>query len=652
MQLFQIAEVADWVEKRTVSSADTPDGSAPSEFLLVDYQDRVSDDRIERYCRTIERINDESRLEDVSLLLHELNDQEVLLIHYVRVIRGESVVDALAPERVTVNERQRGLESHVVDGVTTISYSIEDLRVGDTVDYAYTLVTHVGQHPVRGRYYLANRWLSWSIPVKVQFVRLVNETERPVRWYLGRSNEQKLSSEEGLVPPGERYELTLTGLPIHQIGQETPSWFWPDFLVLATEKTWSTLSAELAEKFRAMGVWEESVDLTEVLDTTSLEPEQLIVRLLRFVQNEVRYKSESNGIFSHTPKLASRTLAARHGDCKDKAALLKVLLAQIGVDSDLVLVSTEMGRKVASLPPSPSWFDHMILRIHHQGNVFYVDPTIKKQGGDLQHLSDLPYACGLPICDDGCELQRLPRHPGELVFDLTHTVDFSHADVDHYYLGIRRVFFRHRADNIRYFLSSKSPEILANDFLGYARNDLDVDLAIETPIHVEQDDLESNRLETYEQYRIDGLGRDDDNRALQIPTDHVNNFPVTTSPDYPLEHELDGVLLHKIDVKYRVAGSATQDEHRIQSDWFSYRDSVSSTKDAYCFRSETRPGKCFVSAQNLKTYLGDVEAMRKRSVNTFPYRTHPVDWMDRFGAAMGVAALIAFAIGVLINMEW
>ena len=640
MSKYRITDVPDWVIQRESVNFDGLDRASPSEYALVDYQDRVFSNGNERYCHTVERINDESRLEDASLLIMELNDQQELLLHYVFLKRQDTTIDALNPERISVNERQQGLESHVVDGLTTISYSIEDLRVGDVVDYAYTVITRAGGHPVRGEYYLTTRWLSWNMPVKSQFIRLVNDAVKPIRWSIGRYADKSFTLEDGLIDSGESHELKLNDLPITLIDQMAPRWFWPDFMVMATDKSWVDVSREMYLKFRAMGIWEESLDLSGVIDVGDTDIEAAIIQMLRFVQNDVRYRSESSGIFSHTPKMASRTLSMRYGDCKDKATLLKIMLEQIDVDADLVLVNTELDKKIKSLPPSPLTFDHMILRIRHGGVAYFVDPTIKKQGGDLDNLADLPYAFALPLCEEGSDLVELPKHTQDPVFSLIHTVDFSREKVDHYFLSIQRSFYGHRADNMRYYLSSKSPELLVDEFLNYARDDLNVGLEPEIAIHIKNDDMEKNCLETYEQYLIRGLDQNDDNKTLEIRTDHVNSFPISNSSDYPLKHDLDGGISHKINVFYRLAGSSVRENQSINNKWFSYTDEVISTKNAFHFLTETVPGKSYVSAGELQAYMEDVEAMRQRSVNRFPFRTHKVDWMDGLGAKMGMIAVV------------
>ncbi len=640
MSKYEVGPQADWIKQRGTVNFDGLNCESPSEYALVDYQDYIDDDSISRHTHTVERINDESRIEDASLLIQDINDHQSLTYHHITVIRGGSPIDALDPNRFSANNRQRGLESHVEDSITTISYSIEDLRVGDILDYAYTVTTRAGDHPVYGKYYLSTRWLAWGMPVKNQYIRLLNNTERSVNWSIGRYIEQKQQLEVGEIDPGETYELALSDLPIIQIDRSAPAWFWPDYLVMATKKHWIEISREMSAKFKEMGIWDEVLDISGVVDVDLNDTKSAIVKLLRFVQNDVRYKSESSGIFSHTPKMASKTLSMRYGDCKDKATLLKVLLNQIGVKADLVLVNTELEKKVKHLPPSPLWFDHMILRFHYEDREYFVDPTIKKQGGDLHHLSDLVYPVALPLCDEGSDLVEIPKRVQGRIFELTHTVDFTQEKSEDYLFSIQRIFYGHRADNMRYFLSSKSPELLADEFLSYAHEDLSLSLEINVPIHIKNDDRKRNCLETYEQYKINGLDSANDNQTLEIRTDHVDNFPQPKSSDYPLRHHLDGAISHKIDVFYRVAGSTINENQDINNQWFNYRDEVRSSKNAFHFKTETVPQKPYVSAGDLQSYLDDVDAMRQRSLNRFPFRTHEVSWMDQMGAKMGKYAVV------------
>jgi transglutaminase-like putative cysteine protease len=62
-----------------------------------------------------------------------------------------------------------------------------------------------------------------------------------------------------------------------------------------------------------------------------------------FVQQKIRYFTISMGIGGYEPHPAEDIFRGRYGDCKDKAALLSVMLSSVGIHSALLMVDTERG---------------------------------------------------------------------------------------------------------------------------------------------------------------------------------------------------------------------------------------------------------------------------------------------------------------------
>ena len=83
--------------------------------------------------------------------------------------------------------------------------------------------------------------------------------------------------------------------------------------------------------------------------------------LATFVQNDVRYVAIEVGIGGYQPHPAADVFANRYGDCKDKATLLSVMLAEIGVKSYYVLIHTDRGVVSPDIPTLA--FNHVILAI-------------------------------------------------------------------------------------------------------------------------------------------------------------------------------------------------------------------------------------------------------------------------------------------------
>jgi hypothetical protein len=83
--------------------------------------------------------------------------------------------------------------------------------------------------------------------------------------------------------------------------------------------------------------------------------------IARFVQREIRYVAIEIGIGGYRPHDPAEVLRLRHGDCKDKAALLIAMLRSIGVDARFVLVNTNRGTVVREVPSAT--FNHAIVAL-------------------------------------------------------------------------------------------------------------------------------------------------------------------------------------------------------------------------------------------------------------------------------------------------
>jgi hypothetical protein len=104
-----------------------------------------------------------------------------------------------------------------------------------------------------------------------------------------------------------------------------------------------------------------------------------VVRALYdFVVSQTRYVALEFGIHGYQPYRVDRVLARRFGDCKDKASLLHVMLAEAGVDSRLVLLRMRHLGKLAEEPASLAAFNHAIVYVPALDT--YLDGTAEFHG--------------------------------------------------------------------------------------------------------------------------------------------------------------------------------------------------------------------------------------------------------------------------------
>ena len=129
-----------------------------------------------------------------------------------------------------------------------------------------------------------------------------------------------------------------------------------------------------------------------------------------YVVRNTRYIGLEFGIHGHKPYKASQVFSRKYGDCKDKAGLLKAMLAEIGVQSNMAILRTRGKGKIADYPASLAVFDHAISYIPKYD--LWLDGTAEFSGS-----SDFPFndqgMMVLLVDKDVAELTQTPVMPAE-----------------------------------------------------------------------------------------------------------------------------------------------------------------------------------------------------------------------------------------------
>ncbi|MDD4735791.1 MAG: DUF3857 domain-containing protein [Kiritimatiellae bacterium] len=183
-------------------------------------------------------------------------------------------------------------------------------------------------------------------------------------------------------------------------------------LLVSTVPDWETISRwywNLSEPhFEITPAIREKVrELTEGID----EPQRRIEALFRFVAQQIRYmgitiEATSPGYEPHDVK---DTFDARHGVCRDKAALLVAMLREAGFDAFPTLIHN--GPKKDAEVPQP-YFNHAIVAVlNSDGDYQLMDPTDESTAELLPaYLNDRSYLVATP---EGETLRTSPIIPAE-----------------------------------------------------------------------------------------------------------------------------------------------------------------------------------------------------------------------------------------------
>ncbi len=171
------------------------------------------------------------------------------------------------------------------------------------------------------------------------------------------------------------------------------------------------------ENYQELGKWywglaKEQFDLDEetrklareITKGLSTEREK-VSAVYNWVIKNTRYVALEFGIYGFKPRRCVQTVARGWGDCKDKATVIVSLLEELGIDSTIVILRTQMRggfeSSVASLAP----FDHAIAYVPSLD--LYLDGTAEFTGS-----SELPAmdqrALGILVNQGKSKLVTLP----------------------------------------------------------------------------------------------------------------------------------------------------------------------------------------------------------------------------------------------------
>lgn len=204
--------------------------------------------------------------------------------------------------------------------------------------------------------------------------------------------------------------------PIHPEPSMPP---WPEVLGFVHVSTYQDY-AELGRWY--WGLARDQFDLDE--ETRRLAREitrglgderQKVQAVYNWVVKNTRYVALEFGIYGYKPRRCVQTVSRGWGDCKDKATVIVSLLKELGIDSTIVIVRTQMRgsfhSRVASLAP----FDHAIayvpsLDLYLDGTAEYTGstelPAMDQQGLAIRVNRGNAEVVTLPLMDPSSNLRE------------------------------------------------------------------------------------------------------------------------------------------------------------------------------------------------------------------------------------------------------
>jgi hypothetical protein len=387
---------------------------------------------------------------------------EKVIVHMIRVFRDGKWTDRLQRSRHALLHREPLLESELYEGDFTLVYFLEDIRIGDIVEYAFSIegeLSYFSSHlntifAMQGRTEYERLYLRLLAGNDVNF-KLFNTSVQPEITDLSKKLREW------------SWEMEETA-PI-EFEEDTPSWHRPfSWVEFSQYKTWSDVIGKMQPLWNLQSSLddvkdEELLSLVQSWMNASSNPAERAFCALRFVQDEVRYLGFEEGIDGLKPHDPLDVFKSRYGDCKDKTFLLHALLKWMGIESTPVLVNVDLGKILPDFIPLAFAFDHVILRIDIGRKQYFVDSTIYLQGGSSLKESFCPiYYWGLPLSRSETGLVRIPGNFDNKPTQVDNSIVIESDEFAT--MTIVRTFHGFKADYIRRYFNAIGVENYAADF--------------------------------------------------------------------------------------------------------------------------------------------------------------------------------------------
>jgi transglutaminase-like putative cysteine protease len=505
----QFGAVPDWVDPvvaplQAQAAPGTTSGGV--QYLLADDQTRIeAHDRV-RYRHYAMRALTGDGVEEIAHVEVAFDPSyETLTLHAINVWRSGHRLSRLNPASVHVLQREKDLEARIYDGRKTADVTLDDVRIGDVVEYDYTLR---GVNPAYRERTFGSYDLQWKVPLQSRYARLLVPEGRELRITPRNTTLQPtVQRHDGWVD----YVWRASAVPALPVDDDTPDWYDPYASVQWSEYAdWGAVAAWAVPFYRAAPDQGPALQAqVDAIAQASADPAERLLAALHFVQREVRYLGIEVGIGSLAPRAPRQVFERRFGDCKDKALLTVWMLRALGIDAQPALVNTQLERAIEQYSPTPGLFDHVVVRARIGDRDYWLDPTRAVQKGTLANVSQADFGRALVVDGATTGLQAMVDRRDVVRKRDVHTVfDASGGRGKPMTMQVTTVYQGESAESMRAHLAGRSHDALQHDYLNFYAG-FYPDVTLDKPFTVSDDDA-GNRLTISEYYRLGDLWKHSD----------------------------------------------------------------------------------------------------------------------------------------------
>jgi transglutaminase-like putative cysteine protease len=598
---YTVESPPSWVRRDVPAVGDdAPAAEAQDgvEYLSVDRQVRLTPQGSDTYCDYVQRLVSEAGVEEMSNISLDFDPHsDRLILHSLQVRRGGRVIDQLRKARITVLQRERGLEDGLLDGTLTLTAVLEDLRPGDIVAYSFTVHS---DDPILGNRYNDSFTTQWSTPVRWSRLRLLQPEDRVIHIDQIGADLKPVIRHDGATKETIWQWRDLAGL---RNESEQPSWHvhYPR-IRLSEWDSWKDVVEWGVPLYQLKPLSAPMQALVDQWRKEAADDPSRIIAALRFVQDKVRYTGIEIGPGAYQPTDPARVLERRYGDCKDKALLLVTLLHAMKIDAQPALVNTWLEHEIENVLPGANMFDHVIVRIRSGGRTYWFDATETLQGGALQTANQSHYGAALVIAPGVQKLEHMPDAVlAQPTTDIAESFDLAAGTTAQGTMQVKSIYRAADADSMRRWMQASTSQEITRKYLDYYR-DWYPGIKSSGPLRI-KDDRAVNRIEVVERYTIEPafVEKDNGKRRFEINPDVV--AALAKAPEL-VERSSPLSVSHPRNVHYRATVL-------LPKDWSIHNETVNVQDAAFVYNSKVEAvGRRFTAEYDFRTLADHVDAAR------------------------------------------
>lgn len=573
-------------------------------YLLVDYQQNVS--AKEYYVHIALVVNNETGIQNNSDIWVDYDPSyQKLMFHQLIVHRKGKDNNRLKRSDFKIIQNEANLENKIYSGRHSAGIYIEDVQVGDIIEFAYTIK---GTNPVFQNNYFDSYNLQFQFPISKYLLKIIYPQSQDVHYKLIEADHKptKLVSGSNIILKWELDDIEQVIL-----NSELPTWFIAyEMVQLSSMKDWSELinwGVKLYPKVNIAGteLGQKAKELTAHLKTET----EKIEAMLHFVQEDIRYVGIEVNENGYRPYHPADIYSKRYGDCKDKTYLLITLLNHIGIKAYPVWVSTYYKQYILDYLPSPTVFNHVITAIQHDGELIYVDPTLSNQNGDFKVFYNGNYVKGLLLNDqNNSPIDIINSSLEKIVITETYDVIDTISPVQY---SVSSTYYGGEADRVRAMFKGATKKELRSMYLNaysYLHPSMEMTQDLE-----QIENIYDNIFQVKENYLIHNFWQYDksveQDYVCEIAANNLWEFisdPVQKNRTMPFFVYYPVEIEHTINFNHISEIAIEIEQGEIRNANFEFTYSISQEGNALKLYYNYKPLKDHVSVFEMEQYFKDV----------------------------------------------